>query len=72
MEMAEEVKDSKCNAKDDVWKDIKSSSIMPNRLKRLKYLKLLVGKLKEELADEYHLPKQNCSENEYYPLANKA
>ena len=36
MEMAEEVKDSKCNAKDDVWKDIKSSSIMPNRLKRLK------------------------------------
>ena len=32
-----------------------SSVIMYNRLQRLKYLELLVGKLKEELAYESHL-----------------
>ena len=55
MEMAEEVKDAKRKEKDAVWKSSKSSVIISNRIKRLKYLKLLVGELKEELADEYNL-----------------
>ena len=53
--MAEEVKDAKRTANYAVWKGSKSSFIMYNRLQRLKYLNFLVGKLKEELADEYHL-----------------
>ena len=46
MKMGEEVKDAKRKAKDSVRKASKSSSIMSNRLQRLKYLKLLVGELK--------------------------
>ena len=55
MEVAEEVKDDKHKAKDAVWEASKSSVIMFNRLQRLKDLKLLVGELKEELADESRL-----------------
>ena len=54
MKMAEEVKDVKRTAKDYVRKSSKSSVIMSNRLQRSKDLKLLVGELKEELADESH------------------
>ena len=53
--MAEEVKDSKRTEKDAFSKASKSSVIVSNRLQRLKYLKLLVGELKEELADEFHI-----------------
>ena len=42
-------------AKGDVRKASKSSVILSNRLQRLKYLKLIVGELKEELSDEFHL-----------------
>ena len=55
MEMDEEVKDAKRTAKDAVWKASKASFIISNRLQRLKDLKLLVGDLKEELADEFNL-----------------
>ena len=51
MEMAEEVKYSKRTANNAVRKASKSSVIISNRLKRLKDLKLLVGKLKAEFAD---------------------
>ena len=47
----EEVKDAKCTEKDAVQKAGKSSVIISNKLQRLKDLKLLVGELKEELAD---------------------
>ena len=53
--MAEEVKVAKRTAKDDFHKTSKSSVIVYNRLQRLNGLNLLVGKLKEELADESHL-----------------
>ena len=51
METDEEVKDDKRKIKDDFHKASKSSVIMSNRLQKLKDFKLLVGKLKEELAD---------------------
>ena len=51
MAISEEVKDYKRTAKDDVRKASKLSVIISNRLQRLKYLKLLVGELKEEIAD---------------------
>ena len=49
------MKDDQRTANDAVWKAIKSSVIMSNRLQRLKYLKLLVGEVKEELADESNI-----------------
>ena len=55
MEMTEEMKDSERKANDYAWKSSKSSVIMSNMLKRLKNLKLLVGELKGELADESNL-----------------
>ena len=55
MEVSQEVKDSKCTENDAVRKASKSSVIMSNRLQRLKDLKLIVGKLKEKLADKSHL-----------------
>ena len=55
MEMDEEAKYAKRTAKDAVWKASKSSVIMSNRLQRSKDFNFLVGKLKEELSDEYHL-----------------
>ena len=48
------MKDAKRTAKDDVWKASKSTVIMSNKIQRLKDLKLLVGELKEEIADESH------------------
>ena len=51
MEMAEEVKYAKRTENDDFLKVSKSSLIISNKLQRLKDLKLLVGELKEELAD---------------------
>ena len=55
MEMSEEVKDDKFTEKYAVRKASKSNVIVYNMLQRLNELKLLVGKLKEELADESHL-----------------
>ena len=49
------MKDDKCTAKCAVWKASEWSVIIFNRIKRLKYLKLLVRELKEELSDEFHL-----------------
>ena len=49
------MKDAQRTANDAVWKAIKSSVIMSNRLQRLKYLKFLVGEVKEELADESNI-----------------
>ena len=49
--MDEEVKDAKRTAKDALSKASKLSFIMYNKLQRLKDLKLIVGELKEELAD---------------------
>ena len=47
--MTEEMKYSKFTAKCAVRKASKSSVIIFNRIKRLKYLKLLVRELKEEI-----------------------
>ena len=49
--MAEDVKDAKRTANDAVQKTSELSFIMSNILQILKDLKLLIGELKEELAD---------------------